>query len=95
MTAYISKNLYSWLIIDPFEYHETTQTSIKIHSNILIEPLHDNVFERERSECRKKKISYAESGRIQNFYLGAQKVMCQHAHYERGTVLTFGRGGPA
>ena len=27
---------------------------------------------------------------------GAQKIMCQHAHYERGTKLTFGRGpGPA
>ena len=26
---------------------------------------------------------------------GAQKVLCQHAHYERGTELTFGRGpGP-
>ena len=38
-------------------------------------------------------------GRIQDFHLGggggAQKVMCQHAHYERGTELTFGRGpGP-
>ena len=27
---------------------------------------------------------------------GVQKIMCQHAHYERGTELTFGRGqGPA
>ena len=26
---------------------------------------------------------------------GAQKIMCLHAHYERGTKLTFGRGpGP-
>ena len=37
-------------------------------------------------------------GRIQNIHGGggAQKVMCQHAHYERGTELTFGRDtGPA
>ena len=38
-------------------------------------------------------------GRIQDFHLGgggAQKVVCQHAHYERRTELTFGRGpGPA
>ena len=28
--------------------------------------------------------------------VGVQKVMCQHAHYKRGTELTFGRGpGPA
>ena len=27
---------------------------------------------------------------------GAQKIMCPHAHYERKTELTFGRGpGPA
>ena len=27
---------------------------------------------------------------------GAQKIMCPHTHYERGTELTFGRGpGPA
>ena len=40
-------------------------------------------------------------GRIQDFHLGgggggAQKIMCPHEHYERGTELTFGRGpGPA
>ena len=38
-------------------------------------------------------------GRIQDFHLGgggAQKIMCLHAHYERKTKLTFGRGpGPA
>ena len=29
-------------------------------------------------------------------FRGAQKVMCQHAHYEHGTELIFGRGpGPA
>ena len=29
-------------------------------------------------------------------FRGAHKVMCQHAHYEHGTELTFGRGpGPA
>ena len=29
-------------------------------------------------------------------FRGAQKIMCLHAHYERGTELTFGRGpGPA
>ena len=35
-------------------------------------------------------------GRIHDFHLGGvQKVMCQHAHYERGTELAFGRGpGP-
>ena len=37
--------------------------------------------------------------RIQDFHLGGGgggNVMCQHAHYERGTELTFGRGpGPA
>ena len=48
------------------------------------------------------KYDSSEQGRIQDFHLGggggggAQQVMCQHAHYERGTELTFGRGpGPA
>ena len=27
VTAYISKLLYSWLFIDPFEHHYTIQTS--------------------------------------------------------------------
>ena len=32
-------------------------------------------------------------GRVQEFHLGGvQKVVCEHAHYERGTELTFGRG---
>ena len=32
-------------------------------------------------------------GRIQDFYWwGSQRIMCSHAHYERGTELTFGRG---
>ena len=36
-------------------------------------------------------------GRIQDFHLGEgggalAKIMCPHAHYERGTELTFGRG---
>ena len=31
-----------------------------------------------------------------SFRGGAQQVMCQHAHYEHRTELTFGRGqGPA
>ena len=38
-----------------------------------------------------------QQGRIQDFHLGgAQKIMCPHEHYERGTELSFGRGpGPA
>ena len=32
-------------------------------------------------------------GRIQDFNLGgAQTIMCPHAHYERWTELTFGKG---
>ena len=36
-----------------------------------------------------------QQGRIQDFHLGGAKGLCQHAHNERGTELTFGRGpGP-
>ena len=43
----------------------------------------------------KRRKVFTHQGRIQDFHVGgggAQKVMYQHAHYERGTELTFGRG---
>ena len=34
----------------------------------------------------------AQQGRIQDFHWGGgAKIMCPHAHYERGTKLAFGR----
>ena len=41
------------------------------------------------------RLCWGKQGRIQDFHLGGgggAKIMCPHAHYERKTELTFGRG---
>ena len=63
----------------------------------LAKVVYNCVVPQKGFEATKSMNPMMAQGRIQDFHLGgAQKIMCQHAHYERRTELTFGRGpGPA